>query len=61
MVTLGCGVDLPGMTDLDLVDQLYHYINGGIKATSNSVSKFVNRSKCLSTRVFRANVIYSVM
>ena len=31
MITLGCGSDLPGMTDLDLVDQLYHYINGGIK------------------------------
>lgn len=31
MIILGCGNDLPGMTDLDLVDQLYHYINGGIK------------------------------
>ena len=31
MITLACGDDLPGMTDLDLVDQLYHYINGGIK------------------------------
>ena len=31
MITLGCGNNLPGMTDLDMVDQLYHYINGGIK------------------------------
>lgn len=30
MITLGCGNNLPGMTDLDMVDQLYHYINGGI-------------------------------
>ena len=41
MVTIGCGVDLPGMTDLDLVDQLYHYINGGINTTTIPVSKLM--------------------
>ena len=31
MITLGYGNDLFGMSDLELIDQLYHYINGGIK------------------------------
>ncbi|XP_065897309.1 anaphase-promoting complex subunit 1-like [Dysidea avara] len=44
MVTIGCGVDLPGMTDLDLVDQLYHYINGGIKTTTTSTTGDTGKS-----------------
>ena len=62
MITLGCGNDLPGMTDLDLVDQLYHYINGGIKKVCLCIFVtciYYNFISCVLVNMHLATYIFS--